>query len=187
MICKHPHSYPSIITCCQNIFCGLCVKDDECPLCKNKDFSIISLSIKEDLNNDLVEVVNTNINTSTPLKNKMETLMSIIGDSENKKILVFSNYNETFNIIKKFLEEIGLDYLELRGTKERRDNTIDLYKTGKVNILLLNTIHSGAGLNLQETTDIILFHRIHEYQKVQVIGRANRIGRKIPLNVHYLE
>ena len=105
----------------------------------------------------------------------------------DKKILIFSNYNETFNVIKRFLDEKKYNYLELRGTKEKRDNVIDSYKFGNVNILLLNTIQSGAGLNLQETSDIILFHKIHDYQKIQVIGRANRIGRKIELNVHYLE
>jgi SNF2 family DNA or RNA helicase len=101
--------------------------------------------------------------------------------------LIFSNFNESFIIIKKFLEEKQINYLELRGTKEKRDNTIDLYKTGNVNVLLLNTIHSGAGLNLPETTDIIIYHHLHEYQKTQVLGRANRIGRKTNLNVHYLE
>jgi SNF2 family DNA or RNA helicase len=120
-------------------------------------------------------------------KNKIDKLLDIIGDGKDKKILIFSNYNESFNIIKRFLDEKKHIYLELRGTKEKRDNTIDSYKYGNVNILLLNTIQSGAGLNLQETSDIILFHRIHDYQKTQVIGRANRIGRKIELNVHYLE
>lgn len=113
--------------------------------------------------------------------------MNIISDASHKKILIFSNFNESFTIIKKYLDEKQISYLELRGTKEKRDNTIDLYKTGNVNVLLLNTIHSGAGLNLQETTDIIMYHRLHDYQKTQVIGRANRIGRKLFLNVHYLE
>jgi SNF2 family DNA or RNA helicase len=118
---------------------------------------------------------------------KIQQIMTIIGDSTGKKILIFSNFNESFVVIKKWLEERKILYLELRGTKEKRDNTIDSYKTGNVNVLLLNTIHSGAGLNLQETTDIIMYHRLHDYQKTQVIGRANRIGRKINLNVHYLE
>jgi SNF2 family DNA or RNA helicase len=118
---------------------------------------------------------------------KIQQIMTIIGDSNGKKILIFSNFNESFVVIKKWLEERKILYLELRGTKEKRDNTIDSYKSGNVNVLLLNTIHSGAGLNLQETTDIIMYHRLHDYQKTQVIGRANRIGRKINLNVHYLE
>ena len=188
MICKNPHTFPSILTCCQNIFCGKCVKDD-CPMCKSNDLSFIPLDDAKTLDEQMDQVINT---THHSTKNKIETILDIINGNENenensKKILIFSNYNETFTVLKKFLDEKRLSYLELRGTKEKRDNTIDLYKTGNVNILLLNTIHSGAGLNLQETSDIILYHRIFDYQKIQVIGRANRIGRKIPLNVHYLE
>jgi SNF2 family DNA or RNA helicase len=151
---------------------------------KSEDFSKIKLDLKNEYdvsdefkNNDTYETSNL----------KMNIIMDIIGDCSDKKILIFSNYNETFSIIKRFLDEKNLNYLELKGTKEKRDNTIDSYKSGNVNILLLNTIHSGAGLNLQETSDIILCHKLHEYQKIQVIGRANRIGRKIELNIHYLD
>lgn len=180
IICNSDCKDVYVLSCCQQIYCG-CLNplNDSCSLCKSRDYSNIKLKIKDRLISDYKQESNQ--------KTKIERLLDIIGDGLNKKILIFSNYNETFTIIKKFLEERKLTYLELRGTKEKRDNIIDLYKTGNVNILLLNTIHSGAGLNLQETSDIILFHRIHEYQKIQVIGRANRIGRKIELNVHNLE
>ena len=183
MICKNPHTFPMILSCFQNIFCGKCVDCLECPMCNSTDFTTIPMDVKK-LDEFKDQVVITNQYST---KNKIETILGIIDDAVNKKILIFSNYNETFTVLKKFLEKKELSYLELKGTKEQRDNTIDSYKTGNVNILLLNTIHSGAGLNLQETSDIILYHRIYEYQKIQVIGRANRIGRKIPLNVHYLE
>ena len=185
-LCNKPHIQPSVLSCCQNIYCGLCVSGS-CPLCKTpaEEIKKVSLTIPQlSIGTDnIISCSPTNIPNNT----KINTILSIIGDAVDKKILIFSNYNESFSLIKKFLEEKKLVYLELRGTKERRDNTIDSYKTGSVNILLLNTIHSGAGLNLQETSDIILYHHIHEYQKIQVIGRANRIGRKIPLTVHYLE
>lgn len=172
-----------VITCCQRIYCGNCI-NGVCIFCKSDDFSKIKLELKnqydvsdEFKNNDTYDISSL----------KMNIIMDIIGDCSDKKILIFSNYNETFSIIKRFLDEKKLNYLELKGTKEKRDNTIDSYKSGNVNILLLNTIHSGAGLNLQETSDIILCHKLHEYQKIQVIGRANRIGRKIELNIHYLD
>jgi len=182
VICNQPHTRPSVLSCCQHIVCGTCMIET-CPLCRSDNVVLVPLIVKElDTSNEQVVVGNRYAS-----KNKINTLLDIVGNAQEKKILIFSNYNESFAIIKKFLDEKNLSYLELRGTKEKRDNTIDSYKTGSVNILLLNTIHSGAGLNLQETTDIILYHRIHECQKVQVIGRANRIGRKIQLNVHYLE
>jgi SNF2 family DNA or RNA helicase len=189
MICNKPHTMePFVLSCCHHIFCGKCVTDI-CPICKTVGVQKMQLALKQAHSGE--EAVHYShfsqsySNTRCPYK--MSILMDIIGDITNKKILIFSNYNESFVVIKKFLEERNLLYLELRGTKEKRDNTIDAYKTGLVNILLLNTIHSGAGLNLQETSDIILFHKIHEYQRVQVIGRANRIGRKIQLTVHCLE
>lgn len=178
-------SKPSILSCCQNIYCGTCIDEKEttCPLCKSSEMIKIPLKMEEA--KEEIHVMTNTMNVMN--KTKINTILDLIGTTENKKILIFSNYNESFTVLKRFLDEKNLSYLELRGTKEKRDNTIDLYKTGNVNILLLNTIHSGAGLNLQETTDIILYHRVHEYQKIQVIGRANRIGRKIQLNVHYLE
>jgi SNF2 family DNA or RNA helicase len=180
--CGNSHKNPSVLTCCQNIYCGNCIID-LCPFCMSETLVKIPLNIKE-LQDTKEE---HKFNQEKQNKSKIDTLLDIIDNVDEKKILIFSNYNDTFSIIKKFLDKKGLNYLELRGTKEKRDNTIDSYKSGNVNILLLNTIHSGAGLNLQETTDIILYHRIHEYQKIQVIGRANRIGRKKELNVHYLE
>jgi SNF2 family DNA or RNA helicase len=173
-----------VLSCCQQIYCG-CLNNlkDSCPLCKSREFENINMVVKNMLSTSLEDY-----KQDTEIKTKIEKLLDIIEPIDsNKKILIFSNYNESFNVIKRFLDEKKYNYLELRGTKEKRDNVIDSYRFGNVNILLLNTIQSGAGLNLQETSDIILFHKIHDYQKIQVIGRANRIGRKIELNVHYLE
>lgn len=182
IICYCPHQTQSlyVLTCCQTIYCGCKPVDTVCPVCKSGDIHGIPISIDDlpEYSSPTCQMVNLT---------KIHQTMSIISDAVNKKILIFSNFNESFATIKKCLEEKRILYLELRGTKEKRDNTIDLYKTGNVNVLLLNTIHSGAGLNLQETTDIIIYHRLHDYQKTQVLGRANRIGRKMNLNVHYLE
>ena len=44
----------------------------------------------------------------------------------------------------------------------------------------------GAGINLQEATDIIMYHSISSEHRRQIIGRANRIGRTCELTVHNL-
>lgn len=181
LVCTQRLDEPVLLSCCQNIFCDKCT-GTHCPICRGMEFVKYPVRVNSPFDEK------EEFPDEEPQRlHKLLQMMNIVGDAKDKKILIFSNYNETFTIIKKCLDEKKLIYLELKGTKEKRDNTIDAYKTGQVNILLLNTIHSGAGLNLQETTDIIIFHRIHEYQKIQVIGRANRIGRKVPLHVHYLE
>ena len=161
------------------------------PICevnieKSDGVQLLQNEVVENSNN--ISSSNTIVRSSLVKKfSKISKILDIIGDSNGKKILIFSNHNESFTILKRFLDEKSLKYLELRGTKEKRDNTIDQYKTGNINILLLNTFASGAGLNLCETTDIILYHVLPEFQKIQVIGRANRIGRTLDLTVHYME
>ena len=38
-------------------------------------------------------------------------------------------------------------------------------------MLCLNSINNGAGINLQETTDIILYHKMSPQIETQIIGR----------------
>ena len=55
------------------------------------------------------------------------------------------------------------------------------FRKGKINILMLNSRHQGAGHNLEKATRVILFHAHPSY--VQVIGRAQRYGREGSLEV----
>ena len=75
----------------------------------------------------------------------------------------------------------------MRGNYKFREKCIDEFKFGKTKVIFLNTKYNGSGLNLQEATDIILYHQMSDNLKNQIIGRANRIGREISLNVHYLK
>ena len=60
------------------------------------------------------------------------------------------------------------------------------FKRGEMMVLFLTSIHDSAGMNLQESTDVILYHPTSEDLETQIIGRAYRVGRNIPLHVHHL-
>ncbi len=51
---------------------------------------------------------------------------------------------------------------------------------------MLNAQFFGAGMNLQMTTDLVIYHRFSNDMEEQIIGRAQRHGRKGALNVYYL-
>jgi hypothetical protein len=51
---------------------------------------------------------------------------------------------------------------------------------------MLNAQSFGAGMNLQCTTDIVLFHRFTKQMEEQIIGRGQRLGRTDRLNILYL-
>jgi len=99
-------------------------------------------------------------------------------------MLIFADYINTFKKIEFRLKKEKITYGLLSGNKI--NEVINNYKTGKINILLLNAKDYGAGLNLQMTDDIIMYHRFTKETEEQIIGRAQRIGREGQLNVYYL-
>ena len=64
------------------------------------------------------------------------------------------------------------------GQKRTRDIKIEKYKNGLCPVLFLNSNFNGAGINLQETTDIIFYHEMPNDNREQNIGRAMRVGKK---------
>ena len=185
-VCMDKLDKPVLVPCCQNIFCGGCVlewmkNNSSCPLCRTSidtsDLIYIETNNQE-----------TNIEKDKNEKQltKPEKIIEIVKGKENGKFIIFSEFDETFNIIRDVLTENDIIFKEIKGHASTRKKNIRLFKEGKVRVLFLNSNYNGAGINLQESTDIILYHDMNEDMKKQIIGRANRIGRKLQLSVHYL-
>jgi SNF2 family DNA or RNA helicase len=118
---------------------------------------------------------------------KVVNLLNIIKMSPtNKKTLVFSQHDETFESIIIALRESHISYSFLKGPCASVTNIIERFKQGEVQVLLINPENYGSGLNLECTTDVIMFHKLDSEMEKQVIGRANRYGRSTALNVWYL-
>ena len=82
--------------------------------------------------------------------------------------------DQTFDGIVKTLEQENYLLLPSSCTAET-NKIINTFKNNdKYQILLINSIKFGTGLNLQFVTDIILFHQLDMYLRSQVIGRAQR-------------
>ena len=118
---------------------------------------------------------------------KDEKIIDIIKNNENGKFLIFSEYDNTFFKICKILNENNIKFVEIKGSIKARENNLEKFKTGKINVIFLNSNYNGAGINLTEATDIILYHEMDSGTQNQILGRANRIGRIQPLSVHHLQ
>jgi SNF2 family DNA or RNA helicase len=78
----------------------------------------------------------------------------------------------------------SIKYIELDdGNICAIDLSINRYIYGNINVLLLNSNLFGCGLNLQCTNDIVFLHKTDENLEKQIIGRAQRYGRKNRLNI----
>ena len=64
-------------------------------------------------------------------------------------------------------------------------NVLNDFKSGDINIILLNTQYAGSGIDISFATDVIIFHSMG-IDKQQAIGRAQRVGRTEQLVIHNL-
>jgi SNF2 family DNA or RNA helicase len=155
----------------------------KCPLCRIETDVSKFVYIK---NEKEIPVIHAEKENDTP-SSKVDTVIKIIRKNPSGKIIVFSEHDQTFTPIRNILSTHNISFAEIKGTVETRDNLIQKFKNGHIQVIFLNASFNGAGINLQETTDIIVFHEMENNLLTQIVGRANRIGRKIPLNLHYLQ
>ncbi len=117
----------------------------------------------------------------------MKFILKKLWEKKNKKLLVFSKYDGSFKQIKDFLNDEGVNFSELKGSSNTISKTIKKYKSigesDSLDVILLNAKFFGCGLNLENTTDIFIYHNMGDCLTNQVIGRAQRPGRTSKLNV----
>jgi hypothetical protein len=110
--------------------------------------------------------------------------------AENKvggKVIVFSVYPKVFDEIRKILSDLNIKHIELDGGNiDALDRDIDMYKTCDARVLMTISSLYGCGMNLENTTDIIVMHKTKSSMCNQVIGRAQRLGRSCALKVWQL-
>ena len=104
----------------------------------------------------------------------------------NKKWLIFSSFDGSFDILIKKLIENGITFSKICGTVSHIERVINDFKNGSINVLLLNALHFGMGLNLEMATDILIYHQLKPEIENQVVGRAQRPGRVDTLRIHML-
>lgn len=185
-VCFDDFKAPVVDPNCNNAFCAECIYNwvkakKTCPLCRHSlELSNLIVLKTEEKKEEEIKVER--------LPTKEEKILELISVSKpNSKFIIYSDEKTSFEIIKRFLILNNIDYFELKGNTNVRYKKVQKYKTGNTPyVAFLNSIKDCSGVNLQETTDIIFYHSVNDNLRTQIIGRANRIGRKIELNVHEL-
>ena len=181
-VCTQTINNDCITPCCNNRFCFECIvtslnysKQQLCPICRTPIQYNQLITVQEKINN-----------SSEKLPTKLENILKIISNNPTGKYLIFSEFDNTItNILSEFTKN-NISYQKLYGSAGYINNTIQKYVKGEINVLLLNAKHFGSGLNLEMTSDVIIYHRMSKDLETQIIGRAQRPGRTTSLKVHYL-
>jgi len=154
-----------------------------CPICRTpinkKSLVIIS-------NNSLEEQEEEKEEWCYEKNRKIENIKYIIQNicQEDARILIFSEFDHTSSILLKELNDYTIK--QLKGQMSVVDSTINWFKDDKKEkkILFLNAQYAGAGINLENTTDVFIYHNMASDLTGQTIGRAQRPGRTSVLNVY---
>ena len=192
-ICFDDLQTKTVTRCCQNSFCFKCIniwlsRSTLCPMCKSVMNSNDIFSVLENGAECIQDTFMTEID-SKAMSEEYDKYKNIKLLLENRKpgskFLVFSNYDTSFLPLYPILEQLGIQHMYLKGNGNVIKCMIDKYKNTNLDVLLINSRHNGCGLNLENTTDVIMFHKFDTQIEQQVIGRAHRLGRTEPLNIWY--
>jgi rubrerythrin len=182
IICMDTVKNPVMLDC-THLYCGSCifkwVKDNKnCPYCRTPILSY----------DKLIAIVNEKVDTHIDkeiILTKEDTFINIIKNKPNGKFIVFSKNDLGFELIKGKMNENNIKYDFLKGNTSHMLNILEKFKNGQINIILLNTQYAGSGIDINYATDVIIFHSMG-LDKLQAIGRAQRVGRTTELYIHNL-
>lgn len=191
-ICYDSIENKTIVDCCQNSFCFKCIhfwlkNKPICPICKedissDKLFVVDPVCIKEI---PIEEIDENEFNHKFDKLKNLEILLKK-KKKEKSKILIFSGYDYSFNQMTSILNTLDIKYDYIKGNSDQINCIVKKYKSDVLDVLLINSNNYGIGLNLENTSDIIMFHKMDTQLEKQIIGKAQRYGRNTSLNVYYL-
>ena len=183
-------------TCCDKSVCHKCIDEwynqllkTECLLCKNRDTTFYNFMTKREHEHKIENIKNGfKYIQKTKIKFLEYFLKSkVLPKNTTSKIIIFSDNLNTFTEIKKLLAMYRIYSIELDGGDSTLiQKQIASFIYSDIRILMCNSTLYGCGMNITCATDILFFHKMNEDMEKQVIGRAQRIGRKTRLNVWYL-
>lgn len=184
-ICYEEPSVPTFVMCCERLFCGACIinciqRNPSCPLCRaSLDSKRLRYLDKED-GSDIPEK-NEMILPKKP--KKRDALLKLIKDTPNGRFLVFNRYDNPFLEVEEELLRMNIKVATVKGNKDHISIILKQFEKGEIQVLLMNSMQSGAGIDLKSATHIVLMHIMKREEEQQIVGRAIRLGRNEQLNL----
>ena len=120
--------------------------------------------------------------TSASRSGKVDVLMTRLEElvASGRKALVFSQFTSLLAIVRRRLDDIGLDHADLDGSTKDRETPVDRFQTDpNCRVFLISLKAGGTGLNLTAADNVfILDPWWNPAVEDQAIARAHRRGRE---------
>ena len=184
-ICFGEPTKPALTPCCQNVFCFGCIcqslsRNSACPLCRARIHNIKELNVIGE------ESTTAPTAPPPPKKYKNDALLGFLTEHPTAKVLMFSGYDATFTSLQQVLRTADISHAVVHGSNAHINKLLKDFEAGKYRVLFLNAHNMGAGLNISAASHVVLYHRMSAAVEHQIVGRAYRLGRTVPLDVVHL-
>ena len=124
---------------------------------------------------------------------KLEEFREIVRElvlEENRKVVVFSEYERMTHLAGEELRKLGIGFVSLHGgvPAAKRGALLESFRREPACRVFLSTDAGGVGLNLQAASAVINFEPPWNPARLeQRIGRVHRLGQSQPVQVvHFL-
>ena len=182
VICMEHATYPMIVNCCYNIYCGRCILthmmiNPRCPTCR------------EPLGTNTICCLNT-VWSQEPriLKSKMEACVDIIRQHEKGRFIIYSSFDNIYFQLSEHMNMLGLKAERIENNLYSLLRSWKNYQEGRTHVLFVSNIELIRGMSLHSTSHLIFYHELSSYEWKQVlIHSAQRIGRQESLNLIHLD
>jgi len=180
-----------IVNCCKQLFDFESISkyisstnNPKCPICRtiiSKDNLILIDNDESNIN------IHNNESSSNNDLDKQDQLDLIFSNNikTNARIIIFSEFSNTYENIFNIMSKHNIIFKELKGNNNVINYILNWYKDDDnvKKVLFLNARYYGSGLNLENTSDLIIYHKMDSELEMQIIGRAQRCGRTNILNI----
>ncbi|GAQ85109.1 hypothetical protein KFL_002190610 [Klebsormidium nitens] len=104
------------------------------------------------------------------IPNKLECLFRLVTDrGPTAKILIFSKHVRIYRTIQEEFRARGVTYADLEGGSQARiDEVVRSFKERDTKVLMVDSSLFACGLNIENTTDVIMLHKMDEQTERQV-------------------
>lgn len=125
----------------------------------------------------------------SPKLQEFREIMTELAIEENRKVVVFSEYERMTHLAGEELQKLGIGFVSLHGGvhSRQRGALIEKFRDDPACKVFLSTDAGGVGLNLQMASAVLNFEPPWNPARLeQRIGRVHRMGQSRPVHVIHM-
>src|ERR1039457_4328484 len=125
----------------------------------------------------------------SPKLQEFREILTELAIEENRKVVVFSEYERMTFLAGEELRKLGIGFVSLHGSvpSRKRGALIEKFRNDPECKVFLSTDAGGVGLNLQAASVVVNFEPpCNPARLEQRIGRVHRLGQSRPVHVVHM-